>query len=40
MRAGLATLDVLQRESLGARAETLGIELRPPSRKRWRRTRW
>lgn len=28
MRAGLATLDVLQRESLGERAETLGIELR------------
>src|ERR1017187_10156703 len=28
MRAGLATLDVLQRESLGERAETLGAELR------------
>jgi ornithine--oxo-acid transaminase len=28
MRAGLATLDVLERESLGERAETLGIELR------------
>jgi len=40
MRAGLATLDVLEHESLGERATRLGTNCGDASRMRWRPTRW
>jgi len=40
MRAGLATLDVLERESLGERAAALGAQLRRRLSDVLAHTRW